>query len=124
MLLLFRHHSSPAPEYKAFIPLPGRRNSTRPSKSAWQVCHVPRYWRTRAILATCTGHRRLHFRHECCAAAMCPQSLAATSILLQEAQPGIAKIQRIRSGAAGCLGGREEFPPHAGSALLHHLHRS
>jgi hypothetical protein len=47
--LLLRHHSmmfSPAPESKALIPLPGCRNSTRPSKSARQACHMQRYWRT------------------------------------------------------------------------------
>jgi hypothetical protein len=40
------HTSFPAPESKALIPLPGRRNFTRPSKSARQACHVPRYWLT------------------------------------------------------------------------------
>jgi cleavage and polyadenylation specificity factor subunit 1 len=50
------------------------------------------------------------------------QRLEATSILLREAQPGTAKIQRPRSGASGCLQGREAFPPHARSVSLYHLH--
>jgi hypothetical protein len=46
-LPLLRYHYttfSPTADSKALIPLPGHRNSTRPSKSARQACHVPRYW--------------------------------------------------------------------------------
>jgi hypothetical protein len=41
-----RHHYTPlfpAPESRAPIPLPGRWNFSRPSKSARRVCHVLLY---------------------------------------------------------------------------------
>jgi hypothetical protein len=43
--------------------------------------------------------------------------------LLQEVESCPAEVQRIRSRATGCLGSREAFPSHAGSASLHHFLR-
>jgi hypothetical protein len=77
----------------------------------------------RYIRAICTRHRHLHFRHGCRAAATYRQRLAAPRLLLQEAEPGPAEIQRLRSRATGCLRGCEAFPSHAGSEPLYHLHR-
>jgi hypothetical protein len=62
-LLLLRHYYttfSPAPESKALIPLPGRRNSTRPKPVTCHATGAPR-----ANRATCTRHRRLHYSHGC-----------------------------------------------------------
>jgi cleavage and polyadenylation specificity factor subunit 1 len=42
---------------------------------------------------------------------------------LKKTQPCSTEVQRLRSRAAGHLRGRKAFPPYAGSAPLHHLHR-
>jgi hypothetical protein len=123
-LLLLKHHYttfSPAPESKVLIPLPGRRNSTRPSRNVRKACHVPRYWLT-------PNHpRNLHssrtppllpwvkyFNNAC-------QPLAFFSKKLNSTQ---AEIELLRSRIPSCLRGRNVFPPHAGSTPLHHLHGS
>jgi hypothetical protein len=127
-LLLSRHRSMPlslAPEARVLTQSSRRRTSKEPLKGARRVYHTPLYWRTLVHprhLHSCTRHRRFHFRHWCCAAAVSRQRLAAP-LLFQEAEPGPTKIQRIWPRAAGCLWGRETFPSHAGSASLHHIHR-
>jgi hypothetical protein len=122
-LLLLRHHYttfSPAPESKALIPLPERRNSTRPSKSARKACHVPRYW--------CTlNPRHLHSSQTPPLLPWVPYYNVLTTLgSLSHSSPRSSTLhsrnQCIRSRTPSYLRGREVFPPNAGSAPLHHLH--
>jgi hypothetical protein len=77
----------------------------------------------RSICATCIRHRCLHVRHWCRAIAMRQELLATPRLFLQKTEPDPAEVQRLRPRATGHLLGRNSFPPYAGRAPLHHLHR-
>jgi hypothetical protein len=114
---------SPAPELRAPIPSLGHRSSSRLSKSARRICHAPTHWRTPI------HPRHLHSSQMPprppwvpCYSNMTrtPGSHSHSSL---KNKPSPTEVQRLRSRATGHLRGRKAFPPHAGSAPLHHLHR-
>jgi hypothetical protein len=110
------------PQSQRLNPLLGRRNTTRPSKSARKACHVPRYWRTPS------QPRNLHSSRTPPLLPWVPyyDNASSGSGSLSHSSPrsstNTAEVQRLQSRTPSCLGGREVFPPHAGSSPLRYLH--
>ena len=94
-----------------------RRNLQRVQREpVWSCSPVP----STSNRSTRLGHERFNHRHACRPPTACARRLAAPRLLLQETEPGTAKIQCLRQGALGNLRGGEVLPSHAGGPAFHH----
>ena len=100
--------------------LPGMAHSSQPSMSVKRACLKLLSWLIHIQQLHSPGHGRFNHRHGCHPPTAGARRLAAPRLLLQEAEPGTAKVQCLQQGAPGDLWGREVLLSHAGGLAFHH----